>query len=73
MAPNRDPDSLKKLKIVYGAMPANLTPEYSKTERYIKQLSVSESLTDAARCFVCRFVAISFCFFCFLFFCFFVA
>ncbi|CAM9477966.1 unnamed protein product [Ectocarpus fasciculatus] len=38
MPPAKDPDSLNRLKIVYGAMPYHLTPEYLKTERFVKQL-----------------------------------
>ncbi|CAM9872564.1 unnamed protein product [Ectocarpus sp. 4 AP-2014] len=38
MPPAKDPDSLNRLKIVYGAMPPHLTPEYVKTERFVKQL-----------------------------------
>lgn len=40
MPPPKDPDSLNKLKIVFGAMPPHLTPEYLKMERIVNQLKV---------------------------------
>lgn len=41
MPPTKDPDSLNKLKMVFASMPATLTPEYAKTEQYIRQLKVT--------------------------------
>ncbi|CAM9825307.1 unnamed protein product [Scytosiphon promiscuus] len=38
MPPARDPDSLNRLKHVYGSMPPNQTPIYERTKRYIRQL-----------------------------------
>lgn len=48
MPPAKDPDSLNRLKIVYGAMPPHLTPEYLKTERFIKQLKVRKESSVVA-------------------------
>lgn len=42
MPPAKDPDSLNRLKIVYGAMPPSLTPDYKRAERYIGLLKVWE-------------------------------
>ena len=42
MPPAKDPDVLNRLKQVYGAMPPKLTPEYKKTDQYIKQLKVRD-------------------------------
>lgn len=41
MPPAKDPDILDRLKIVYGAMPATLSPEYAITERYTRLLKVN--------------------------------
>eukprot|EP00752_Nemacystus_decipiens_P004173 g3816.t1 len=38
MPPAKDPEVLNRLKQVYGAMPPHLTPEFKKTDQYIKQL-----------------------------------
>lgn len=43
MPPAKDPDSLDRLKIVYGAMPATLSPEYAITERYSRLLKVRKT------------------------------
>lgn len=41
MPPVKDPDVLERLKIIYGAMPATLSPEYAITERYTRLLKVN--------------------------------
>ncbi|CAM9280554.1 unnamed protein product [Ascophyllum nodosum] len=38
MPPTKDPETLNKLKTVFASMPATLTPEYAKTEQYIRKL-----------------------------------
>ncbi|CAN0401161.1 unnamed protein product, partial [Laminaria digitata] len=38
MPPAKDPDCLDRLRIIYGAMPATLSPEYAITERYTRLL-----------------------------------
>lgn len=51
MPPTKDPDSLNKLKMVFASMPATLTPEYAKTEQYIRQLKVAREGYRLSVCF----------------------
>ncbi len=46
LPPAKDPDWKDRLKQVYGSMPAHLTPEYKKTDRYITQVKVREKKND---------------------------
>lgn len=49
MPPAKDPDVLNRLRQVYGAMPPHLTPEFKKTDRYIKQLKVRGRGTEGQK------------------------
>ncbi|CAM9229736.1 unnamed protein product [Hapterophycus canaliculatus] len=42
MPPARDPDSLNRLKHVYGSMPPNQTPDFENNKRCIRQLKARE-------------------------------
>lgn len=49
MAANRGASTMQNLKVVYGAMPETLKPEYAKTETFIKHLQVRNTFYSLIR------------------------
>lgn len=67
--PAKDKEAINRLKIVYGAMPPNLTPDYKRTEKSIGLLKVRAGKTERVNCHMrdLRSQGLRFCCWCFFF------